>query len=105
MHLPGYNYAGPGTNVTRRLRERVAPMNSLDRACLEHDLETETRGPARARGNPKRMRAADRALLRRAAQIRRKNPALALDCDIVIAAMRFNLATGRSGRGGWKRLR
>ena len=102
MHLPGYNYAGPGTNVTRRLRNRVRPMNELDQACLVHDLDTETRGPARARGNVSRMRNSDRRLLIAAARIRRRNPRLAADCLIVEAAMRFNLATGRSGRGGWK---
>jgi hypothetical protein len=103
MHLPGYNYAGPGTNVTRRLRERVVPMNELDQACLEHDLDTETRGPQRARGNVSAMRASDRRLLMAAARIRKTNPRLAVDCEIVIAAMRFNLASGRSGRGGWRR--
>jgi hypothetical protein len=102
MHLPGYNYAGPGTNVARRLRERVRPMNELDKACLAHDLDTEPRGPARARGNVSRMRNSDRRLLIAAARIRRRNPRLAADCLIVEAAMRFNLATGRSGRGGWR---
>lgn len=103
-HLPGYNWCGPGTNVTRRLRERVQPMNALDRACMEHDMETETRGPARARGNVARMRAADKRLLAQAARIRRSKPSMAADCLIVENAMRFNLATGRSGRGGWRGL-
>lgn len=44
-HLPEYNYCGPGTNVTRRLREGVKPMNALDNACMIHDVEIETRGP------------------------------------------------------------
>ena len=101
-HLPGYNWCGPGTNVTRRLRERVQPVNPLDRACMEHDMETETRGPARARGNPTRMRIADKRLLATAARIRRTHPHLVAECLIVENAMRFNLATGRSGRGGWR---
>lgn len=105
MHLPGYNYAGPGTNVARRLRNRVRPMNELDKACLVHDLDTEPRGPARARGNVQAMRNSDRRLLIAAARIRRRSPHLAADCRIVEAAMRFNLATGRSGRGGWKLTR
>ncbi len=79
-------------------------MNALDKACMEHDMETENRGPVRARGNVARMRAADKRLLATAARIRRRQPSMAADCLIVENAMRFNLATGRSGRGGWRGL-
>lgn len=67
-HLPGYNFCGPGTNVTRRLSEKVQPVNRLDRACLAHDLDTEIRGPRRAR-TKKQIRASDKRLERTAIKI------------------------------------
>ena len=67
-HLPGCNFCGPGTNVTRRMQERVQPMNRLDRACKSHDLDTESRGPQRAK-TAKQIRASDRKLAREAKRI------------------------------------
>jgi hypothetical protein len=67
-HLPGMNYAGPGTDVYKRLRNKVQPMNALDRACLEHDLDVETRGPRRARTKAA-IRRSDKKLERRAFMI------------------------------------
>ena len=37
-HLPGFNYCGPGTKLESRLKRRDAPINSLDSACMEHDI-------------------------------------------------------------------
>ena len=34
----GYNYLGPGTRVAERLRAGIKPVNSLDKAALDHDL-------------------------------------------------------------------
>lgn len=67
-HLPGMNYAGPGTNVFRRTRNNVQPMNALDAACLQHDLDTEVRGPQRARTKAQ-VRASDKRLERKAYRI------------------------------------
>jgi hypothetical protein len=67
-HLPGMNYAGPGTNVFRRIRNKVQPMNELDAACLQHDLDVETRGPRRAK-TKRAVRASDKRLERKAYQI------------------------------------
>ncbi len=64
-HLPGCNYCGPGTNVARRMREKVQPMNSLDQACKLHDLDTEPRGPQKSK-TPEEVRASDRRLARAA---------------------------------------
>lgn len=33
LHLPGYNYCGPGTDLT----QDVPPINDLDAACKRHD--------------------------------------------------------------------
>ena len=61
-HYFGFNYCGPGTNVRRRMRNKVQPMDALDALCLEHDIVTEPRGPYTSRGKPALLRAADRKL-------------------------------------------
>ena len=65
-HLPGYNFCGPGTDVHRRLLEGVEPVNELDRACLMHDLQTETRGPYLSAGDPVKIARADAELQQQA---------------------------------------
>ncbi len=67
-HLAGMNYAGPGTNVNRRIRNKVQPMNALDAACLQHDLDTEVRGPQRCK-TKRAVRASDKRLERKAKRI------------------------------------
>jgi hypothetical protein len=98
-HLPGYNFCGPGTDVTRRLLEGVEPMNELDAACLIHDLETEPRGPFRSRGNKAAIMQADMELKRRAEQIaRRTTGRYQAEALSVVVAMHGNLL--RASRGG-----
>lgn len=38
MHLPGYQYCGPGTKLDKRLARNDPGVNELDRACKEHDI-------------------------------------------------------------------
>ena len=38
LHLPGYQYCGPGTNLNKRLKRRDPGINELDKACKEHDI-------------------------------------------------------------------
>ena len=44
MHLPGYNFAGPGTKLNKRLnpdmtpKEWSKPINRVDKAAYHHDL-------------------------------------------------------------------
>ena len=44
MHLPGYNYAGPGTNLAKRLKPDLTPqpwsqpINRIDNAAYHHDV-------------------------------------------------------------------
>lgn len=38
LHLPGYNYCGPGTKLAARLTRGDPPVNQLDSACKEHDI-------------------------------------------------------------------
>lgn len=38
LHLPNYNFAGPGTNLTKRLARGDHGINPLDEFCKEHDI-------------------------------------------------------------------
>lgn len=38
LHIPGYNYCGPGTKLKRRLERGDKGVNLLDVACKEHDI-------------------------------------------------------------------
>lgn len=38
LHLPGYNYCGPGTRVINRLNKKIKPVNRVDKACMKHDI-------------------------------------------------------------------
>lgn len=97
-HFPGFNYCGPGTNVTRRMREGVAPMDRLDRAALAHDKVTEPRGPNTGKGNPRKMRAADRKLMLAAIRLRNSGYRPRWAANAVISAMAYLLKTGARGR-------
>lgn len=37
LHLPGYNFCGPNTQLEKRLARGDKGINPLDDACLEHD--------------------------------------------------------------------
>lgn len=39
LHLPGYSYCGPGTNLKQRFARGDKPINKLDSYCKEHDIE------------------------------------------------------------------
>jgi len=98
-HYFGFNYCGPGTNVWRRRSMNVEPMCRLDAACLDHDIHTEKRGPYLSKGDPRKLRAADRRLRNIALQLSldrnypKKGAALS-----VAAAMDLLLRTGARGR-------
>jgi len=38
IHVPGYQYCGPGTDLQTRLSRGDPGINQLDRACKEHDI-------------------------------------------------------------------
>ncbi|XP_075211182.1 uncharacterized protein LOC142325855 [Lycorma delicatula] len=38
LHIPGYQYCGPGTNLKKRLKRGDPGVNKLDAACKEHDI-------------------------------------------------------------------
>ena len=62
-HYPGMNFCGPGTNVWKRIRMGVKPVDELDALCFQHDLDTEPRGPYKSRGKRALLRASDKRLI------------------------------------------
>ena len=38
LHLPGYQYCGPGTKLNKRLARGDPGVNKLDAACKDHDI-------------------------------------------------------------------
>lgn len=38
LHLPGYQYCGPGTKLAKRLARADPGINPLDAACKQHDI-------------------------------------------------------------------
>jgi hypothetical protein len=38
VHVPGYEFLGPGTNLDLKLLNKVKPINKLDEAAKEHDI-------------------------------------------------------------------
>lgn len=38
LHIPGYQYCGPGTKLEKRLKRGDPGINPLDTACKEHDI-------------------------------------------------------------------
>ncbi len=39
LHIPGYNFTGPGTHVFENIREGIKPINELDQIAKDHDLD------------------------------------------------------------------
>ncbi|XP_011059982.1 PREDICTED: uncharacterized protein LOC105149336 [Acromyrmex echinatior] len=38
VHIPGYQFCGPGTRLAKRLARGDRGINRLDAACREHDI-------------------------------------------------------------------
>lgn len=55
MHIPGYQYCGPGTNLEKRLERGDTGINKLDEACKEHDIAYSTKNNANKRTADKQL--------------------------------------------------
>ena len=67
LHIPFYNYAGPGTNLELRLEKGIKPVNGLDHASMMHDVSY-------SRSKDPTIRSAADAVLQEAAWKRFKDP-------------------------------
>lgn len=102
LHLPNYNYCGPGTRLKTRLARGDKGINPLDESCKQHDIAY-----ARSTDNATRS-AADKVLIEQAwarvgssdASIAEKAAAL-----VVTNALKAKRALGGGGGGGRRRRR
>lgn len=100
LHIPGYQFCGPGTKLQTRLNRGDSGINKLDEACKEHDLAYSQTGDSESRAK------ADRILAERAWQ--RVNASDATAPEKAAAWVVTNLMKVKSkfgGGGGVKRLR
>lgn len=68
MHLPGYQFCGPGTKLKERLKAGQKGINELDQACRTHDIAYENSA------NLENRRVADKLLSEKAwKQVKSKN--------------------------------
>ena len=63
LHLPGYQYCGPGTKLAKRIARHDPGINPLDAVCKEHDIAY-----SQNRENVETRNAADRVLAEKAFQ-------------------------------------
>lgn len=63
LHIPGYQYCGPGTKLEKRLARGDKGINPLDSACKDHDIAY-----SQNRNNISARNAADDILAKRASQ-------------------------------------
>lgn len=78
LHIPGYQYCGPGTNLSKRLQRGDLGINKLDEACKLHDIayskysDTEHRSQADrelAKRAWRRVKASDSSISEKAAAL------------------------------------
>lgn len=106
LHLPGYQYCGPGTNLTKRLARGDPGINPLDAACKEHDIAySKNREDISARN------AADKVLAEEAwkrvsandAKVGEKAAALSVTA-IMKAKRKFGMGVKRPSTAGLKKI-
>lgn len=71
MHLPGYNYCGPGTKYSERMAKGQVGVNELDNACMRHDAVYNV-AQEQTDDNRKRRLDADNTLIDDARNFRRR---------------------------------
>lgn len=92
LHLPGYNYAGPGTPLERNMEMGVKPINKLDEAAMYHDIAYNGNTDTRTRS------AADRILENKAwDRVKSKDASLGERANawLVTNAMKLKRLTGQ----------
>jgi hypothetical protein len=64
MHIPGYNFCGPGTDVEGRIMRGDNGVNELDMACRKHDVDYLAN-----QGNPEMLKDSDKMLIEAANRV------------------------------------
>lgn len=100
MHLPGYQYCGPGTNLKKRLARGDPGINGLDAACKLHDIAYDQYhdGKERIKADKQLAKSALKRVIAKDAGIGERAYALA-----VAAAMAGKVGVSKLGSGLPKR--
>ena len=101
LHIPGYNFCGPGTKLKKRLERGDVGINPLDEACKKHDIEY-----SKTKELPGRHEA-DRILLKNALErLRASNASWSekLAALGISTAMHSKLKLGMGSGGGGRGL-
>lgn len=98
LHIPGYQYCGPGTRLTKRLQRGDPGINKLDAACKEHDIAYSKYSDSLNRSN------ADKELAERAWQRVKSNDASLAEKAAAWAVTNIMKAKSKFG-GGTKKKR
>lgn len=102
LHIPGYNFCGPGTRLKERLARGDTGVNLLDEACREHDIAYNENKDLQSRHEADRI-LASKALARFKASdsgIREKIAALGISGAMnVKTKLGMGLRKKRKGRG------
>lgn len=80
LKYKNYNWVGPGTAVEKRLELGIKPIDGIDAAAKQHDIDYTLNFQARAKKGEKvskaEVQAADKKFVERAKANRKDNPAL-----------------------------
>ncbi|XP_039287748.1 uncharacterized protein LOC120352149 [Nilaparvata lugens] len=96
LHIPGYQYCGPGTKLQKRLAQGDPGINKLDQACKEHDIAYSKSDDTASRAG------ADSILAERAWDRVRSEDAGVLEKAAALAVTNIMKAKAKFG-GGMKR--
>lgn len=102
MHIPGYQYCGPGTKLQKRLRRGDPGINPLDQACKQHDIvyAQHNHGPKRYEADQLLAKSAMKRIVASDASLQERASALA-----VAAAMKAKMGLSKMGGKLNKRIK
>lgn len=94
MHVPGYQYCGPGTKLEKRLARGDPGINPLDQACKSHDIAYTqySKGPERYEADKLLAKKAWKRVVSKDAKLAERATALAVN-----AAMRAKMGLAKIG--------
>lgn len=99
LHIPGYQYCGPGTKLSSRLARGDPGINKLDAACKQHDIAYSRNQDSKSRSE------ADRVLAERAWQRVTAGDASAGEKAAAYAVTNLMKLKSKFGGGGRRRRR
>lgn len=96
LHIPGYQYCGPGTKLKKRLERGDPGINPLDKACKSHDIAYEEHKSGKERTIADRLlaSAAWKRVKSKDAGLGERTAALA-----IAAAMKTKIGLSKLGAG------